>query len=439
MTTNHVLIRGRRRCRWLSPLRLCHPPPHPYNVEGSSTSSSLEYAALTNTATRLDCLNTTMTGCTQSCTDWVRISTADVSSASQKLLLDDPKRLNRLVEGMRTPACIFPQVVLCVGEVNTQSLAPCLFPKRHSSRELPVSSLPSTSSQSLSSRTLPPSPTSRPDAGMISDIHVDESQKATPNPVYLADYRLSTSVSRAKWCNPLTVRRHRIEWSNLQQNINETVLSRLVFPFSDLIYLFANDLGGIDRVADRIEAWSAAARATDLPLKALPRVCVVTFGPVTAASQLQAEAFDARLKKIRYHHQFANIQLLRFDDMSSPQWDENIRRVTRDELKIVSEAKKEAKVQFNAIHMAEFFSQATAHLSRTTSEPFSYIQASRAYRSVPTTYRDQIHILISICMKEGIEPYIYNRLTASCLLLDAYPRACHGDCEPHCEVVVKCC
>jgi len=274
---------------------------------------------------------------------------------------------------------------------------------------------------------------------MMSGIYVDESQKATPNPVYLADYRLSPSVSRAEWCKRLAVTRHEIEWPHQQENMNQTVLSRLIFPSSDLIYLFANDLGGIDRVADRIEAWSSAARATDLPLKALPRVCVVTFSPGTAASQLQAEAFHARLTKIRYHHQFANIQLLRFDDMSSPQWDEDIRRVTMNELKLVSEAKKEAKVQFNAIHMAEFFSQAIAHLARTVSEPFSYVRASRAYRSVPATYRDQIHTLISICAEEDIQPCIYNRLIASCLLLDAYPRACHGDCEPHGEEVVKRC
>lgn len=380
--------------------------------------------ASANSAVMSGRLGSIMSDCSSKHTEWVEITSADACSASRKPTISNPKRFDRLVKGLENPASKFPQIVLCVGETSMQNFASCLLPERDSSRQ-----------SSTRSRTSRPSSLQSLQGG-LSSIHVGRSQAESSTPVFIADYHLNATTSRAHRCNCHDVARHEVVWADQEHSINDALSRRLIFPFSDLIYLFADDLGGVSEVINRIESWSIEAPATDLPRTALPRVCIVTFSPRTAASQLQAEAFDARLKTIRYHSHFSNVQLLRFDAMDPLKHDRDVRRATMDELKIVNDAKQEAKVRFNAVHMAEFFSQATAHFARATGESFSFIRACRQYRPVPTAYREQIHTLLTA---PGIHPDTSNRLIASCFLLDAYPPSSHGDYRSYCKTLMEFC
>lgn len=412
-------------------------PSHSYIAEYILRRASFEVADIVKHCCDRGLLVSIMANCTQKHTDWVEISSGGISIASKRPLLADSKHLARLVKQLENAADQYPQVVLCVGDIDMQEVGSFLFPDRDNSDErVPRSRLSSsrrTTPQSCAA--LVPPESSR---CTISEIRVDDSQRNSLSPMFLARYTPNIDVPRVNQCTCYDTTQHEVRWANRNHNINNTVLSRLLFPFSNLIYLFADDLGGVMSVADQIEEWSTGTRVTDLPWQALPRVCVVSFGPRSRTWQLQAECFDARLKAIKYHNHFSNVQLLRFHAVRSSKQSADFRRTTMHELEVISEAKKAAKMQFNAVHIVDFFSQATAHLARTAIKPFNFIQASRHYRPVPTTYQEQIVTLLAMRERRGISTDTCNKLVASCFLLDAYPPSSHSECQPRRERIRLC-
>lgn len=368
-----------------------------------------------------------MTDCLRDHTAWVEVTSASISNASQNLRLTNSNRLGELVNALENPTQKYPQIILCIGRKNRQTLAASLFPDHNrsylleGSHQSPACRLSSISSSSSG----------------ISSIHVDKSQ-IEPEilyPIILADYDPAATASEERRCRCCDVRSHEVGW--LQPiagvndlaipDINNIILSRLIFPFSGLICLFAEDFGGVHAVVGLIREWSTTSRATDLPYSALPRVCVIACGPLTPDLQIQTEVFEAGIRNIRYRHMFSNVSLLYFGQSSDLEFHANLRETITDQLRVINNARDTAQVRFNAVHLVDFFSQAVSHLAGTIDKPFSYVRASRTYRPVPTAYKKQIGTLFSLARSQRIKPYIITKLIASCLLLDAYPQGCHGN------------
>ncbi|KAM0714602.1 hypothetical protein Q7P37_009898 [Cladosporium fusiforme] len=269
-------------------------------------------------------------------------------------------------------------------------------------RSASPSSEPSSSPSSVNS------PPPLPPQGGPSSIFAYDSRPQVPGPVFLASYRTNSTVTGRR-----------------VSGVDDAVLGRLMFPFSDLIYIFAADLGGPDEVLDRIEALCTAKGPTALPWKTLPRLCVLTSGHHTPESQLQHEALQARLETIKYRHHFSVVRILRLDQGGPVGCQEYLRQTTVTELQEIRRAKESAKVQFSAKRLAYLFSQAVIHFARTTSEPFNHLISSRAHRPVPTGYHEQISALLNFARERQIHSSIVEDLVSSCLLIDAYPRSCH--------------
>jgi hypothetical protein len=219
-----------------------------------------------------------------------------------------------------------------------------------------------------------------------------------------------------------------------QPGVHDAVLTRLLFPFSNLVCLFAEDLGGVDAVLDKLEIWSAAKPATDLAdfaRQALPRACVITSGRSTHSSQIQDDVWRTRLSQFDHSYHFSSVQVLRFDTDDHAAFRENFRFSLLKELENSRFSKQKHRVLFKAHHLADFFSQATSNLAVGLGEKFSFIAASRTYRPVPPAYPEQLHALLCSRAKHRVAFDVVATLIASCLLIDAYPNSCHGRCAPH--------
>lgn len=347
-----------------------------------------------------------MTSCRH--TNWI-----EVSYSSRHVRLSDPGRLDRLVKKLEQSTRQFPQVVLCIGREERRKLVTQTVLDRTTRMTRSASAATQSS------------------AGLTS-IYSDESQYRVDHPTFFADYQLGGNLPETVSYRCHETKSARNVWTRGQPDIHDTVLTRLLFPFSDLVCIFADDLGGVDAVLDLMETWSVVKSTTDLAdiaRRALPRVCVITSGSSTSSAQLQEEAWRARLGTLQYLDHFSSVQVFRFNSDNDIDFHRNLRFLLVDELKASRVLKKKHRIQFNANHLANFFSQAILQLITDPNEKFSFLAASRAYRPVPHSYSEQINALLCTRAKYGISFDHISTLIASCLLLDAYPNACHSTCR----------
>lgn len=341
-------------------------------------------------------------------TDWI-----EVSCSSRHVRLSDPGRLDRLIKRLEQSTRQFPQVVLCIGREERRKLVT----QTVLNRTTRITRSTSAATQS---------------SGGLTSIFFDESQYRVDHPTFFADYRLGGNLPESVSYRCHETKSARNVWTRGQPDIHDTVLTRLLFPFSDLVCIFADDLGGVDAVLDLVETWSVVKCTTDLAdiaRPALPRVCVITSGSSTPGAQLQEEAWRARLDALHYLNHFSSVQVFRFDSDNDLHFHRDLRFLLVNELKASRVLKKEHRIQFNADHLANFFSQAILHLTTNPNDKFSFLAAARAYRPVPLSYSEQIKTLLCTRAKHGIGFDQIATLIASCLLLDAYPNACHSKCR----------
>lgn len=344
-----------------------------------------------------------MANCQRQHTSWIEISRAPqrASQVTSPLWLTNTGRLDRLVARLEHPARQLPQIVVCIGREKKKELSGGVFPNH---------TLFQTSSPEK-----------------LLSIAADDSQTNCDRPVFVADCTLDAPLLTKKDLPKCHDTKSSAEaWGLQPSDFVDVVMTRLVFPFTDLVCLFAEDLGGLDAAVDRLEAWCTRERATTLPWQALPRVCVIISGPLTSEVQIQDEACHARLETLKCHNHFSSVRLLRLHDEVSSSSQAALREVFENELRTVCTAKEHQLVCFGARHLSGFFSEAVSHLLASNSDRFGFVAGSRTHRPVPPRYPEQIGVLLSLREKHSLPFEVIVTLISSCLLMDAYPSSCHG-------------
>ncbi|KAJ6123215.1 hypothetical protein N7512_005680 [Penicillium capsulatum] len=68
---------------------------------------------------------------------------------------------------------------------------------------------------------------------------------------------------------------HVLSFHSYPYDIHDLVMSRLLFMFVDVICIFADDLGGLEAVANMLQTWSRIGSGSSLPSAVLPKVIIV--------------------------------------------------------------------------------------------------------------------------------------------------------------------
>lgn len=219
-----------------------------------------------------------MGGCRHS--DWVELSTT-----TRHLRLSDPARLHRLIGELERAVKQHPHIVLCLGKERRKLISQIL----------------------LGQRVIWPSSTRKTSVGGISSIISDKSQAGVDHPIFFAHSWVEGAIPTSRGYQCHETRPARNGWPASQQDAHDAILTKLFFPFSNLVCVFVEDLGKFDAVLDRLNAWTSTPRATnlaDFARGALPRVCFITSGPLSAEAQIQEEAAHSRLDKVDFHDHF---------------------------------------------------------------------------------------------------------------------------------------
>lgn len=332
--------------------------------------------------------------------EWIEVSDATTSR------LVDPGRLRRLVRTLRDPASQSPQVLLCMGGNVKQRAVHSLFPDIHADER-------------------------RPSPG-FANIHLEASQTRLAHPTLLVDCTYDAPLPirpRGGECDETEF--FYTTWRETEERTKELAWTRLIFPFVDVITLFADDLGGLDVVYTLLERWVCGDAATGLPWKARPSVCIVASPPRTRHSRLQHQNFNARLRAIKVGRHFSSLRLVCLPDVASTTaWPSSCslylqRVLRRNELARALRRRQSERVLFTAHHFAAFFTLAVAHVAQSIREPFDFVLASRIHRPLPACYPQQISTFVRLAVENHISFDDVVSTIASSVILDAFPSGTH--------------
>lgn len=328
----------------------------------------------------------------------------EVADATDVRLVDSG-RFDRLVGTLPDPSRQFPQTVFCIGGQEKRRAIDHFFPG-HDLQQV------------------------RPSLDGLADLHLDISRSHLDSPIFFVDCTLEGLV-RVKTRTGQRSRKPSGPHSSVLTfpRRNNTILTRLLFPFADVICVFADDLGGLDVALTYLDAWSAGEIAATTPWRARPRVSIVTFAPLTPEAYEEQKRFNSRLRAIKYRRHFSMVRLMRFWPRSTAAGrDAALRRsILHDELATARARRKSERVLFSAQHLSWFFSRAVVHVTEKAHEPFDFIKASRSLRPLHSRYADQMGKFLRLASCHDIDADIVTEMVASSIVLDAYPPATHSE------------
>lgn len=329
--------------------------------------------------------------------NWVEVS--DVTACR----VIDSGRLGRLVKDLRDPTAQFPQTLVCVGGDTKKRAIDALFPDHNPTRN-------------------------RRRQG-LTDLYIDPSRVRQQYPIFFVDCSLEAPVP-IRTESPKGHEKVSFDtaWQMTAGNRKEIILTRVIFPFTDVIAIFADDFSGLDVVFSLLQRWNQSEAASTLPWRAQPRICVIAASPSTSDELLQQRAFQTRLRELRPSRHFSSIRLVCLPREASG--NQYLRRILlEDELGIARQNRQSERVLFAAHHLSSFFTRAVAHVATSVREPFDFVRASRIYRPLPVGFGEQTSLFLRIAREHHFPDDDTVAIVASSVLLDAFPPGSHRECD----------
>ena len=218
--------------------------------------------------------------------------------------------------------------------------------------------------------------------------------------------------------------KHLISWGCVSMESALLVIwSRLVFLFTDIVCIFADDFPGLSHVAKFLLACVEMQSASSLPTTVRPRVIVIVSPAETIAAQ--TEQFYQQLHGVSYRsllETFSAVNVVQLADtcLSDMTRYERLRAMIFKQLDDTQTVRHDFRVVPNTIHLEGLFHYAIRHTAADIQQPFNFVKATRARRMTPThlgghlTHYQEIGGRVGLCYKQ-LAPSI-----ASALLIDHY-------------------
>ena len=234
------------------------------------------------------------------------------------------------------------------------------------------------------------------------------------------------------------------------------IYSRLLSPFSTVICLFADDLGGTSQVAKMLVGWIETSKMpVDLPPSAYPRVLIlVEWDDSIAGSFDEKLATIAFMKKLSGHiyarrknggqgeaegedslrnqllvRQFSSLRVIALPLLNPKKSSERLgkswatlgTRIQQESSEVQKERRK-AHMEFSASHFKAFFHCACDHFAADLISPFNFVAASRSRNPVP----QDIAVHLKNFLRNTTQVMAFAvPVIASALSLDSYPPGMH--------------
>ena len=328
--------------------------------------------------------------------------------AGKDLVLRNEGRLARILPMMTNPETQFPALLFFIGRrMKTEALSH-LFPENNLRRSHPNG---------------------------LANLRMDNRTTGTRHPVLFADSDPSPRVPKQldiPLCHDIVA--HPVRWRQpSKHNIYDLVHARIFFNFTDVICIFADDVGGVHGAAALLKEWATIRLANDLV--PLPRVIIVTVGDDVSPTFQILNVEDLRFSLLEHgpanlSGSFSGIYLLQLAGESITP----LARYRRLKEALLRQADEMRHVRitvhrsFSACHMSSLFDAAvndTAKLLWMNSDP---IMGSRRKNPLDEAFSEHVTNFLQLGIQFKVSYEAMASFIASAIIMDAYPPAMHSRC-----------
>ena len=321
-----------------------------------------------------------------------------------KPFLHESFRLSELVQSLPDPNIQTPGLIVFYGKRNMQGALREVFPRNNFRRQ---------SGRSLL------------------NLRIDADSQESQRPVFFADGDLFNNDSTCIRTSCHYSRAIPAYWSDEQKaNVPMALHTRLAWLFANVICIFAEDYGGLERVLDLLQSLVAFDSASSLPPRVRPSLVIVAtrWSRSPTMRVLEQEAVHRVRTSEILKKAFAKVQILTTadDTISNLARYRRLKEVLFNELDGDAQVRRESHALFSAVHLEGFWNEAIEHTASDLSKVFDFILATRRERPIPRELDRYLKSFLDLAWSHGCQTETICRFIASALIMDALPPGSHS-------------
>ncbi|KAF3481550.1 uncharacterized protein GIQ15_04309 [Arthroderma uncinatum] len=260
--------------------------------------------------------------------------------------------------------------------------------------------------------------------GPHTNLRVDSRTESSSYPVLFADCDPHVCHLGAENSSPAL---RPIPWATARDtDVQDIFLTRLAFLFTDVVFLFAEDVGGMDGVKTLLTAWATFGSASSLTPRPGVIVVAVSDGASVTHDMLEEGQFLADLAQhagVADTFMSVDIVYLPPAGASTVEPYQGLRDEMLKRLDLARRHRREHRSLFSAIHFGALFEEAMDQRCRSRYLGFDFIDASQKGRETDGRYPRHLTTFLSLGAES--DTAIQGSLIASSMLMDAYPSRAH--------------
>ncbi|KAL3246557.1 hypothetical protein ABHI18_012681 [Aspergillus niger] len=199
------------------------------------------------------------------------------------------------------------------------------------------------------------------------------------------------------------------------QALQDIIISRLIFLFTDVVCVFADDVGGFEGTRRLLTTWAAIGSASSLPPAVRPRVIVVVSqSPSATGSVIDEDDFL--------------FELLHAGDVQELSSDARYMALGSDisrQLRNSRVDRERYRCLFSATHLNAFFELAVQNISTSPFALFDFVRSTRERNPLDGAFASHITNFLKVGSRTRTPYDEMASHIASAILMDAYPPGMH--------------
>jgi hypothetical protein len=215
-------------------------------------------------------------------------------------------------------------------------------------------------------------------------------------------------------------------WKLEGHSLIDIVYNRLLFLFSDVVCVFADDFSSLDALAMRLVLWAEIGSAQK-SVAMRPRLLIIT------TENCQQDRARALLEVIQPYSEMlgACFSLTKIIQLAGPYLSPTAKhQCLRDEIRRQRQealaVRQKHGMLFCAEHLAALFQRAIFHTATTTKEQFCHITAARGATKPGNDFTNHLVDFLDLAREHKTPFQSVASYIASSIIMDAYPPRMHG-------------
>tara|TARA_R110002003_G_scaffold572_2_gene20517 strand:- start:4022 stop:5014 length:993 start_codon:yes stop_codon:yes gene_type:complete len=207
--------------------------------------------------------------------------------------------------------------------------------------------------------------------------------------------------------------RHRVEWSSEQSSepypLVDTVISKLLLPFIDVVCVFVDDFATPEDAVEALQRWAEQRKSSQYWK---PQVVLVSSSSPASITRTQPSIFGRVWHvKVTSQNRSRSYRKLKSTIVQSVN---EMRRI-----------KSACKLHFSASHLKTLFQAASQHVAECILSEFDFITAARQHNGIDDQFDYHLQNFVELCSKHHTGTDFILRYMASAIILDSLPPGMH--------------